>query len=149
MSRKQIEYIVDEKGCHNVISHKKEHRGHVRVKRNGKLFYLHRLVFEECFGDIPEGMIIRHKCDNPPCINPEHLELGTHQDNTNDKMERGRHVSAPQIGEENPRAILKEQDIREIRNNKTSTNIALGEKFKVHHSSISAIRLNKIWKHVV
>ena len=52
---------------------------------------VHRIMFERYFGPIPDGMIVRHKCDNPPCSNPDHLELGTKADNTRDMMERGRH----------------------------------------------------------
>lgn len=52
---------------------------------------VHRLMHERFVGPIPDGMVIRHKCDNPPCSNPDHLELGTKADNTQDMMERGRH----------------------------------------------------------
>jgi hypothetical protein len=47
-----------------------------------------RLVYQECFGEIPEGRIVRHKCDNMYCINPEHLELGTIRDNMMDLVEK-------------------------------------------------------------
>ena len=57
-----------------------------------KMFKAHRFVYEECFGPIPDNMLVRHSCDNPPCVNPEHLLLGTPQDNMDDKMERGRGV---------------------------------------------------------
>lgn len=66
--------------------------GRITLKRKG-LFKarVHRVMFERYFGPIPDGMIVRHKCDNPPCSNPDHLELGTMADNTRDMMERGRH----------------------------------------------------------
>lgn len=52
---------------------------------------VHRLMFERYYGPIPDGMVIRHKCDNPPCSNPDHLELGTQNDNVQDMKDRGRH----------------------------------------------------------
>jgi hypothetical protein len=50
----------------------------------------HRVVYEQLVGSIPQGMFVLHKCDTPPCINPEHLFLGTAQDNTTDMLNKGR-----------------------------------------------------------
>jgi len=51
----------------------------------------HRVVYEHLVEPIPEGMVLRHRCDNPPCVNPEHLVPGTHAENMADMVERGRH----------------------------------------------------------
>jgi len=67
----------------------------VTIEGKQKFFYAHRVSWEwNSSQDIPTDLIIRHKCDNPPCVRPSHLLLGTHKDNTDDKMERGRYVSA-------------------------------------------------------
>ena len=57
---------------------------------NSKNRYLHQLSYEAHFKKIPHGMVIRHKCDNPSCFNPDHLILGTKKDNTKDMIKRGR-----------------------------------------------------------
>jgi hypothetical protein len=53
----------------------------------------HRFMWEMVYGDIPAGMFVLHRCDNPACVNPDHLWLGTNQDNVDDMMRKGRHVS--------------------------------------------------------
>lgn len=63
-------------------------RGYITVDKRKMLSY--RVVYELVHGEIPEGMVVRHKCDNPLCCNPVHLELGTHVDNEADKYERDR-----------------------------------------------------------
>lgn len=72
----------------------------------------HRLAYSKWVGPIPEGLVVRHKCDNPPCINPDHLEIGTQADNNRDARERGR---ARLVGEEAGRAKLNDALVLEIR----------------------------------
>lgn len=79
--------------------------------RLGSGRYAHRVVWQHHHGPIPEGMEVRHRCDNPPCINIEHLELGTHADNMRDLAERGR---APR-GVLHPAAKLTDDDRHSIR----------------------------------
>lgn len=71
----------------------------------------HRFSYTIHIGEIPEGLSILHKCDNPPCVNPEHLFIGTRADNMVDKVQKGRQPR----GIELPQHILTDDDVREIR----------------------------------
>lgn len=64
--------------------------GYGTFQLNGKMIYVHRWAYEYFFGPIPEGMKVLHSCDNPKCVNPEHLSLGTDRDNTRDCIKKGR-----------------------------------------------------------
>jgi hypothetical protein len=100
---------------------------------------LSRLVFEAFTGTMPIGLVIRHKCDEPSCINPEHLESGTHLDNAKDCIERGRRQRA---------AKLTVDQVREIRNSPHLTHQRAAEKFGVALATIRAVRSGLTWKHV-
>lgn len=65
--------------------------GYGQLRENGKMIRAHRVSWELSRGPIPEGMNVCHHCDNPPCCNPDHLFIGTHLDNTRDKMHKGRY----------------------------------------------------------
>src|SRR5690606_2829424 len=80
---------------------------------NRKHKAVHRLAYETWVGPIPDGHIVRHRCDNPPCINPIHLETGTWGDNMKDKVERGRLVVP--LGSSNGQAKLTEAKVLEMR----------------------------------
>lgn len=125
--------------------------GYGRITINKKQHLAHRIAWEWAFGPIPDGMLVRHRCDNPPCCNPFHLELGTDQDNYNDMITRGRRVLSSAKGERNCKAKLRSEQILQIRqlyeSGKESTN-TLARKFNVTQSLISQIVLHKIWKHI-
>jgi hypothetical protein len=84
----------DENGCHVWTGHRNS-AGYGLINANGKLERAHRVAYELAFGAIPgdtdEDIVVRHKCDNRPCVNPDHLELGSRGDNNRDTAERGRH----------------------------------------------------------
>ena len=100
-------------------------------------------------GPIPAGMQVLHRCDNPPCVRPDHLFLGTNKDNVDDKMAKGRH-KCPH-GTDHHRAKLTEDQVREIRRLRSAGEEIkpLAKRFGVTHPLISAIANRRIWKHVV
>jgi DNA invertase Pin-like site-specific DNA recombinase len=148
MKKKAIEYKVTETGCWECTSHATGKDGYPRAKQGGKTKPISHYMYEKYIGEIPKGLIIRHKCDNPLCINPDHLETGTHQENMNDMVERGR--SRGLKGSFNKAAKLNEDDIlliiAEYKNGKSI--IAIGDKYSVSKAAIEAIVNRKTWKHI-
>lgn len=117
--------------------------GYGRFRVGRKKITVHRYAYETLRGPIPVGLIVRHKCDNPACVNPDHLEPGTHVDNVADMDKRGRRS----VGENMPWSKLTEADIKEIRSD-TRTLRAIAAQYGVVHSVICRIKKLKKWRHV-
>ena len=85
-----IEYEINNDGCWICTSHKRDKNGYPVIVRNRKHWRGHRYSYTINKGNIPEGLVVRHTCDNPNCINPSHLILGTQKDNVHDMFDRER-----------------------------------------------------------
>jgi hypothetical protein len=144
--RREITYDINEKGCHICTSHKPTEDGYIRLDLEGKKQYYHRYLYEQTYGKLPNKMEVRHKCDNPYCINIDHLEYGTHQDNMNDRSERNR--CAKLQGEDNHFSILSEKDVIEIRKNNIISYSKLAKIYGVSKSAIAKIKTFKTWTHL-
>jgi endogenous inhibitor of DNA gyrase (YacG/DUF329 family) len=123
--------------------------GYGRFYGYGRYHHAHRYAYEHFVGPIPDGLILRHTCDNPPCCNPAHLIPGTDRENTRDKMERGRFVLV--LGADHPNAKLTEADVRQIREliaERSFTYQQIAAHFGVSDSLIDAIRSGRAWRHV-
>lgn len=107
----------------------------------------HRVSYEVFKGSIPRGMVVRHACDNPSCINPDHLSLGTQADNMRDRTARGRghKLKGEQIGT----SKLTVAQVREIKSSVGRSLAELAKQYGVDKSSIGFIRAGKAWKHVI
>lgn len=122
--------------------------GRIRDKSSGEVYKSHRLSWTIHKGDIPDGMCICHKCDNPACSNPEHLFVGTQADNVSDMMNKGRGKKAH--GEGHAGAKLTELDVAFIRHWMKCgyNNSEIAEVFPVNDRSISNIKIGKTWARV-
>lgn len=150
----RIEYKVDGNGCWIVTSHKARAAGYPRFKHRGKLESGHRIVYEEENGPIPEGILVRHICDNRECINPDHLLLGTYKDNFEDMRERkgiehlGGYTPPVHKGEDNIFCKLTEPTVKEIKTllrEKKYTHAKIAKIFGVSRSTISDINQGRSW----
>lgn len=115
----------------------------------GKGVYAHRAAWEIANGPIPDApaILVLHKCDNPSCINPDHLFLGDYVDNALDMVAKGRATRAPQEGEKNNHAKLTEDQVRAIRSDMRKLS-EIATDFGIGQSTASQIRTRKLWPHV-
>lgn len=125
-------------------THTRDTGGYGLFCRNGRYVKAHRLSFEIWKGPIPKGLHILHACDNPACINPDHLRAGTVKENMADREARGRRdVRGEQVGT----AKLTEAQVIEIRKSKLGL-ADLSVIYGVDRSNIWAIRSRKSWRHI-
>ena len=127
--------VVSDNGCWEWQG--AESYGYGVILRNKERLRVHRVAYELWCEPIPKGMVIRHKCDNPCCVNPSHLETGTQAENIRDIVSRGRHG----------RTKLTKQQVKAIRAS-AEPNRALADKYGVGIIAIRRARSGETWKHV-
>lgn len=132
-------------GCW-IWSGNRDKDGYGRVSMRGVWNRAHRVMYSNQVGDIPDGLFVCHSCDNPPCVNPEHLFAGTHADNMADCSRKGRRPAFP--GESNPSSKLTETDVANVRFMKEDGIMQkdIADHFGVTPGTISLIVLGKTWK---
>jgi hypothetical protein len=120
-----------------------------RGGRIGGMMLAHRMSWVLHFGPIPEGMNVCHDCpdgDNPKCVNPAHLWIGSHFDNVMDKCAKGRQRSRPHYGESHGRARLKWEDVLFIRENPLRLSLKqLIARFGVSRSAVTFAKYGRTW----
>lgn len=118
--------------------------GYGQLTIGSKGWLVHRYVYTQLYGRIPDGLVIMHSCDNPACCNPRHLLLGTHGQNVRDKEAKGRGNQ----GSQNGMSKLTDAQVTEIREQYTGKRgelAALGRLYGVHRSCIYKIVNNHHW----
>lgn len=134
------------RGCRNS-------EGYGKVVYNGRRYSCHALAFFLNLGVWSNETVIRHSCDNPPCCNPLHLLDGTHAENTQDKVNRGRVYVGDRRGEKNSMASLTNEEVKRIKQLGMiirATTIAELPEFKgrITRRGISRIINNERWEHL-
>ncbi len=114
--------------------------GHFRINRKSPL--AHRVAYELYVGKIPSGMCVLHRCDNRACVNPDHLFIGTNDDNVADRVRKGRSMSMP--GEDNPGAKVTRKLVLKIRADSRSCR-SMAREYGLSHVQIAKIKGRRAW----
>lgn len=152
----KVKVLPDTSKCWNWESSKvKDGYGSIRI--GGKFYRSHRLSYFIYNKIDPLEMHVLHNCDNPSCVNPSHLFLGTDKDNRIDCVKKGRNakhinmINYDRKGEENGFSKLKKEEVTQIRRMRLDGNSSkyLSKEFNVSRSTINDIIYNKTWKHLL
>lgn len=135
------------KGCVEFFGYLSDD-GYGRINKDGNLVYIHREIYRHFKADFDKSLSVCHHCDNPCCVNHNHLFLGTHKQNMEDKARKGRVTNV--VGGKNPSAKLQEKDIpiirERIKNGITCYQIA--REYGVKGETILSIKNGRTWRHV-
>jgi len=137
-----------ETGCLEWIGRNIKHFGYGAVGFKGKQLRTHRASWLIYRGEIPKGKLVCHKCDNPKCINVDHLFLGSYKENMEDMLKKRRGVFVN--GERQGLCKLNEKQVVEIRNKRASGILykELAKEYGVAQNCIFSIVHRKTWKHI-
>lgn len=108
----------------------------------------HRFAYEHFKGPISEGLVVRHKCNVPSCVNPDHLILGTPLQNTRDMVNAGRQrIGRPHRGSENHASKLTEEQVKAIRQD-TRAHAEIAADYRVSKACITHAKSGRNWAHL-
>ena len=137
-------YTIDPAtGCFNWIGTKTD-GGYGKLHVNGKKCRAHRVAYELHIGPIPPGRWVLHRCDNPACMNPEHLFLGTCQDNVSDRDSKDRQAKGAKVSN----TKLTDQDVLDMRASSKSIS-ELAADYGMSYGHVSKILLGREWRHLL
>lgn len=105
--------------------------------------YAHRAAYELAHGPIPDGLHVCHRCDNPPCCNPDHMFLGTHLENVADMRRKGRAAR----GERQTNSKITRRDVLRILADVRRPSVIAAE-YGISRNHVNAIKAGRVWKHI-
>jgi len=129
----------------------KNDKGYGQATWNGEVVYAHRQAYRLAYGDFDECLLVCHHCDNPSCVRPNHLFLGTYSDNANDKVTKGRNNDNGNLGSSHGMSKLTEEDVIKIRKEYALGNYSyqdIAGEYEVSWTTIQKIVSRKTWTHV-
>jgi hypothetical protein len=118
--------------------------GYGRLSFSGGCKQAHRVAWHLTHGPVPDGLCVLHRCDNPPCVNPAHLFLGTHLDNVRDCFAKGR--GRPPHSERHNKAKLTLAAVAVIRSSPHESSQSLAHRFGVTTRTIWLVRSGRTWR---
>jgi len=116
-------------------------------REDGSIILSHRYSYMLHNDSAIDGLVVMHKCDNPKCVNPDHLMLGTQAENVQDMRQKGREKHRSLSGSEHGMSKLTDDLVRDIRSSNES-GPAISKRLGVSTATIYDVRNRKIWKHV-
>lgn len=131
-------------GCWNWLGAKCV-SGYGRIKFNDKKYRAHRLMAEIKIGPVPTDAVVCHRCDNPSCINPEHLFIGTQKENVNDRDAKGRRNQAR--GERHGASKLTSEQVTAIRLD-TRRLPVIAKDYGITRAHVRNLKAGRAWKHI-
>lgn len=136
--------VKDERGCWNYPSHRPDGRPQTSV--NGVSVYVYRAVFEQYHRPLVDGEHVCHSCDNPSCVNPEHLFAGSNNDNRQDSVKKGRHARGVTCGHSR---VTEEQAIGFFRSYASGESVrSLAARSGISVRSVYKVLEGRNWKHI-
>jgi len=134
-----------------IWSGSKNKKGYGRLGSGGKKqkYYLaHRVSYTINKGEIPEGLYVLHSCDNPSCVNPNHLRVGTGSENIKEAYDKGRKQNPILFGEDNPKSKLTIDQVKFIKSNPQLGHKTIADMFGLSPNCIRGVRIGRTWKSV-
>lgn len=114
--------------------------------RGSKMLLAHRVSYEIHKGPLADGMLVLHSCDNPSCVNPDHLRAGTQSENIKEAFSKGRKYAPKASGDDNPKSKITAVQVAFIKANPAIPHTELARLFGVSPNCIRGVRIGRTWK---